>query len=171
MMNIYLIGYRCTGKTTIGKILADRLHHDFLDMAQTIEQQTGASISKLVHTHGWAYFRQIEKEILLKTREMKDTVVSTGGGIVTDPENLIFLNKNGYTIWLDADMETILSRLNSDPSTCSSRPSLTDKNLIQETEELLDLRRPLYAEAAHLKIETGLHTPREIVTLIERRLP
>ncbi len=170
-MNIYLIGYRCTGKTTIGKILSERLHHDFLDMDQTIEQQTGSTISDLVRTHGWAYFRQVEKETLLKTREIKDTVVSTGGGIVTDPENLIFLNKNGFTIWLDVDMEMILSRLHSDPSTWSSRPSLTDKNLIDETEELLSLRRPLYAKAAHLKIETGLRTPEEILTLIERRLP
>jgi len=170
-MNIYLIGYRCTGKTTIGRILAESLHRDFLDMDQAIEQQTGSTISDLVQTHGWTYFRQVEKEILLKTREIKDTVVSTGGGIVTDPESLIFLNKNGFTIWLDADMEIILSRLHSDPSTWSSRPSLTDKNLIDETEELLTLRRPLYAKAAHLKIETGLHTPKEILTLIERRLP
>lgn len=170
-MNIYLIGYRCTGKTTIGKILAERLHRDFLDMDQAIEQQTGSTISDLVQTHGWAYFRQVEKKILLKTREIKDTVVSTGGGIVTDPENLVFLSRNGFTIWLDADMEMILSRLHSDPSTRSSRPSLTDKNLIDETEELLNLRKPLYTKAAHLKIETGLHTPEEILTLIERRLP
>jgi shikimate kinase len=170
-MNIYLIGYRCTGKTTIGKILADHLHHDYLDMDQAIEQQTGSTISDLVQTHGWEYFRRIEKEILLKTREINDTVVSTGGGIVTDPENLNFLTTAGYTIWLDADIRTILSRLNSDPVTFSSRPSLTDKNLIDETEELLNLRRPLYAKAAHLKIETGLHTPEEIIALIERRLP
>jgi shikimate kinase len=171
-MNIYLIGYRCTGKTTIGKILAERVHYDFLDMDQAIEQQTGSTISELVRTHdGWDYFRQVEKETLLNTRKIKDTVVSTGGGIVTDPENRIFLNKNGFTIWLDADMETILSRLHSDPSTWSSRPSLTDKNLIDETAELLNLRKPLYAKAAHLKIETGLHTPEEILTLIERKLP
>lgn len=170
-MNIYLIGYRCTGKTTIGKILAEQLHYNFLDMDQSIEQQAGSTISDLVQTHGWDYFRQVEKETLLNTRKIKDTVVSTGGGIVTDPENLIFLNKNGFTIWLDADMETILSRLHSDPSTMSSRPSLTDKNLIDETDELLNLRRPLYAKAAHLKIVTGLHTPKEILTLIERRLP
>jgi len=113
----------------------------------------------------------IERGVLLKTREMKNTVISTGGGIVTDLENLIFLNKNGYTIWLDADIKTILSRLNSDPSTNSSRPSLTGKNLIEETEEVLNMRRPLYEKAAHLKIEAGLHTPKEIVTLIERRLP
>ena len=93
-MNIFLIGYRCTGKTTIGKILAERLHRDYLDMDQAIEQQTGSTISELVQTHGWDYFRQVEKETLLKTREIKDTVVSTGGGIVTDPESLIFLNKN-----------------------------------------------------------------------------
>lgn len=169
-MKIFLVGYRCSGKTTIGKILADRLHYEFLDMDRMIEQQTGSTISDLVDAHGWDYFRQIEKEILFNTEQMKDTVVSTGGGIVTDPENLIFLNKNGYSIWLDADIKTILSRLKSDPSTLASRPSLTFKNRIQETEDVFKIRRPLYQKAAHLKIETGLHTPEEIVTLIKRRL-
>nr|NJM02758.1 shikimate kinase [Desulfobacula sp.] len=170
-MKVFLIGYRCTGKTTIGKILSERLHHDFLDMDQAIEQQTGSTIADLVRAQGWAYFRRIEKEILFKTGEMKDTVVSTGGGIVTDPENLIFLNRNGFVIWLDADIKTILSRLDSDPSTLSSRPSLTAKRLAEETEEVLNIRRPLYEKAAHLRIETGRSGPKEIVTLIERRLP
>jgi len=169
-MKFFLIGYRCTGKTTIGKILADRLHYDFIDMDRIIEQQTGSIIANLVEAHGWNYFRQIEKEILLNTIKMEDKVISTGGGIITDLENLIFLNKNGYNIWLDADIKTILSRLNSDPSTQASRPSLTPKNLIEETEELLNARRPLYEKTAHLKIKTDLLTPEEIVTLIERRL-
>lgn len=170
MMKIFLIGYRCTGKSTIGKILAARLYYDFFDIDQIIEQETGSTISNLVDTHGWNYFRQIEKENLLNTVKIEDSVISTGGGIITDPENLIFLNKNGYTIWLDADIKTILSRLNSDPSTQFSRPSLTPKNLIEETEELLNTRRPLYEKTAHLKIKTDLLTPEEIVTLIKRKL-
>jgi len=170
-MRVFLIGYRCTGKTTVGKILAKRIAHGFLDMDQAIEQQTGSTIADLVRDQGWAYFRRIEKEMLFKTREMEDTVVSTGGGIVTDPENLDFLNTAGYTIWLDADIHTILSRLHSDPVTLSSRPSLTAKSLAEETEEVLNIRRPLYAGAAHLKLETGLSGPDEIAALIERRLP
>ncbi len=169
-MKFFLIGYRCTGKTIIGKIFADRLNYKFLDMDQIIEQQTGSTISNLVEAHGWDYFRKIEKGILSNTIKMEDIVISTGGGIITDSENLIFLNKNGYTIWLDADIQTILSRLNSDPSTQSSRPSLTSKDLIKETEELLNTRRPLYAKTADLKIKTDLLSPEEIVTLIERRL-
>lgn len=169
-MKIFLIGYRCTGKTSVGKILADHLNYDFLDVDQIIVRQTGSTISALVHTHGWNYFRRIEKNILLNTDKLKNTVVSTGGGIVTDPENIIFLNTAGFTIWLDADIETILSRLNSDPSTLSSRPSLTLNNLNKETEELLETRKPLYEKAAHFKIETGLHTPQKIAALIKRRL-
>ena len=169
-MKIFLVGYRCSGKTTIGKILADRINYKFLDMDRMIEQQTGSTISDLVDAHGWEYFRQIEKEILFNTEHMKDTIVSTGGGIVTDPENLIFLNKNGYSIWLDADIKAILSRLKTDPSTLHSRPPLTNNTLIEETKELLKIRRPLYEKASHLKIETDLHTPEEIVTLIKRRL-
>ncbi len=169
-MKIYLIGYRCTGKTTIGKILADRLNYAFFDLDQSIEQQTGSTITSLVDTHGWDYFRQIEKETLLKTAKMEDVVISTGGGIVTDPESLHFLKKNGFTIWFDADIKTILSRLSFDSSTRSKRPPLTQKSLIEETKELLKTRRSLYKKAAHIKIKTDLHTPNEIVTLIERRI-
>ncbi|MFA5902416.1 MAG: shikimate kinase [Desulfobacula sp.] len=170
-MKIFLIGYRCTGKTTIGKILADQLNYVFFDMDRIIEQQTGSTIVDLVEIFGWNYFRQIEKEILLNTVKMEDTVVSTGGGVIADPENMNFLNENGYTIWLDADIKTILARLRSDPSTKSSRPSLTQKKLIEETDELLKIRRPLYQKTANLRIKTDMHTPKEIVTLIKRRLP
>ncbi len=170
-MIIFLIGYRCTGKTTIGKILADSLNHGFLDMDRMIEQQTGSTIRKLVDTHGWEYFRQIEKKMLFNTVTMKDAVISTGGGIIMDSENVIFLNTYGYTIWLDAGINTILARLNSDPLTHSSRPSLTLKDLREETEELLEIRKPLYEMAAQFKLETDFYTPKEIVTLIKRRLP
>ena len=170
-MKIFLIGYRCTGKTTIGRILADRLNHNFLDMDQMIEQQAASTISNIVDSYGWDYFRQMEKKLLFNIVTKNDVVVSTGGGIVIDPENLIFLNKNGYAIWLDADIQTILSRLNSDPLTHSSRPSLTLKNLKEETKELLEIRRPLYKKAAHFTIQTDFYTPQEIVTIIERRLP
>lgn len=169
-MKIFLIGYRCTGKTTVGKILSDRLDFDFIDTDRMIEQQTGSTILQLVETSGWEKFRQVEKKILFNTKNLKNTVVSTGGGIVIDPENQAFIHQNGYCVWLDADIKTILSRLNMDKNTCSSRPSLTDKDLLNETEELVTLRKPLYEKASHLRIDASFHTPEEIVNIIDRRV-
>ncbi|SDU62891.1 shikimate kinase AroL [Desulfobacula phenolica] len=169
-MKIFLTGYRCTGKTTIGKLLADQLEFDFMDTDRFIEQQTGSSILKIVQTHGWEKFRQIEKKTLLKTKNIKNTVVATGGGIIMDTENREFIKANGVCIWLDADIKTILLRLNRDDKTCDSRPALTTDDLLKETDELIRQRKPFYENTAHLRIDTSVHSPEEIVNIIDRRL-
>ncbi len=169
-MKIFLVGYRCTGKTTIGKLLADRLEFDFMDTDRTIEQQTGSSILHIVQTHGWETFRQFEKKTLFKTKKIENTVVATGGGIIMDTENREFIKENGICVWLDADIETILLRLNTDNKTCDSRPSLTIHDLLKETDELVRQREPFYEKTAHLRIDTSVHSPEEIVNIINRRL-
>ncbi len=165
-----MIGYRCTGKTTIGKLLADRLNIAFLDTDQMIEQQTGSSISQIVKTHGWEKFRHIEKTVLFTTQHLTNTVIATGGGMIIDPENRKFIETNGISIWLDADIKTILHRLEMDHHTPESRPSLTSHNLLKETSDVLNFRKPLYEKTAQIKIDTGFYSPREIVNIIDRRL-
>jgi shikimate kinase len=169
-MNIFLIGYRCTGKTTIGKILAHRLNFKFLDTDRIVEHTAGSSILHIVETHGWKKFRQIEKKTLFNTKNNKNTVIATGGGIIMDQDNREFIKKNGVSVWLDADIKTILSRLNTDKMTRESRPSLTDNGLLKETREVLKLRTPLYDQTAHIKINVKFHTPEEIAKIIDRRL-
>ena len=169
-MKIFLIGYRCTGKTTIGKRLADRLDFDFLDTDQMIEQEAGSTISQFVETFGWEKFRQIEKKTLLKTKEITNAVVATGGGIIMDPENQAFIKKTGISIWLDADIKTILLRLAGDHNTLESRPPLTSHDLLKETNELVNLRKPLYEKTAQIKIDVSSYSPEEIVHIIDRRL-
>jgi len=169
-MKIFLIGYRCTGKTTIGKILADRLKFDFIDTDRLIEQKTGSSILQIVEKHGWGKFRQIEKEMLFNTKNNENAVIATGGGIIIDPENQDFIKKSGFCVWLDADIKTILFRLNTDKKTRESRPPLTDQNFLKETEELVSSRKPLYEKTSHVRIDTSFHTSEEIVNIIERRL-
>jgi len=169
-MKIFLIGYRCTGKTTIGKILADRLDFDFIDTDRIIEQETESTILQIVEKHGWGKFRQLEKQTLFNTKNNRKIVIATGGGIIIDHENQDFIKKSGFVVWLDADIKIIMSRLNTDHKTGESRPSLTHKDLLKETDELLSLRSPLYEKTAHLKIDTSSRTPEEIVNIIDRRL-
>ena len=169
-MKIFLIGYRCTGKTTIGKILAKGLNFDFVDTDQFIEQKTGSNIRQIVEKQGWDRFRLLEKETILNTKNYKNIVIATGGGCIIDPDNVKFIKKSGFSIWLDADIKTILKRLGSDSRTSLSRPPLTDNNLVTETKELLNLRNPLYKKGAHVRIDTTIHNPKEIVNIIYRRL-
>ena len=87
-MKIFLIGYRCSGKTTIGKILAQDLNFDFIDTDQMIEQKAGLSVTQIVEQHGWSRFRLLEKKTVLNIKNFKKAVIATGGGVVTDPDNI-----------------------------------------------------------------------------------
>ncbi|MCD4723171.1 MAG: shikimate kinase AroL, partial [Desulfobacula sp.] len=109
-------------------------------------------------------------DILFNTKKNEDAVIATGGGIITAPENQNFIKKNGFCVWLDADLKTILHRFNNDNKTCLSRPSLTNKDLLKETKELISLRKPLYEKIANIRIDVSSHTPEEIVNIIDRRL-
>ena len=168
-MKVFLIGYRCTGKSTVGKILADKLTYAFLDLDRMLENETKSDIKRLVELHGWSYFRQMEQKALFSTQSREHTVVSTGGGIILDSANIAYILANGFSVWLQTDIHTILSRLMTDPETPDSRPALTDKNLIEETKEMLAMRTPLYEKAAHLSINTAWLSPEEIALIIEKK--
>ena len=169
-MKIFLIGYRCTGKTTLGKILAHHLNFAFIDTDRLIEQHLGSTILEIIEKQGWEKFRQIEKQTLFNIKNIEDTVIATGGGIIIDPDNQQFIKKNGFCIWLDADIKTIMVRLNTDNKNRALRPALTNKDLFSETNEMVKKRNPLYKNTAHIRIDTSFHTPEEIVNIIDRRL-
>ncbi len=169
-MNIYLIGYRCTGKTTIGKLLSHDLDMSFVDTDKKIESKIGTSISQFVSEHGWSEFRKIEKIVLFKSNGYKNSVISTGGGIILDPENQSFIKNHGFCCWLTADLYTILNRIKNDKHSATQRPSLTANDIESETTQLLKKRDPIYKNTAHLKIDTSLLIPKEIVNLIKRNL-
>lgn len=166
---LYLVGYRCTGKSTVGKILADLLERPFLDTDQIIETKFNTTITEMVDQQGWACFRQREKEALLDTAGCPSPVVATGGGIVLDPENRLFIQRQGICVWLWADTVTLVKRLRGDPGSLDSRPGLTDLSLAQETQKMLDLRTPLYQQLAHFKIDTTCHSPEQAATRIKGR--
>jgi shikimate kinase len=153
-MNLFLIGYRCTGKTTVGQALAERLNWTFVDTDEVIVDTAGTSIAQMVETHGWAFFRDLERQTLAAVAKGCDQVVATGGGVVLDDRNLDVMQKTGTVVWLTADETTIARRMLADHATQTNRPSLTDQGQIAEIRQVLAERRPRYEKAADITIET-----------------
>ena len=149
MKRIVMCGFRGTGKTEIGKVIADRLHLPFIDTDQLIEFRTGRSIPAIFHEEGEERFRAEERDMIAALPE-KDVVVSTGGGVVIDPSNVEQLRKESVLVLLVADIDTIEQRLLRKP-----RPPLTGLPLREEIAELMDRRRQNYYAASDLCIDTS----------------
>ncbi len=165
-MNIYLVGYRGTGKTTIGKILAKKLNKTFVDTDELIENRKRKKIEQIFRENGEEYFRKIEHLILKEISSLKNQIVSTGGGIVIKEENRKIIKESGITIYLKADKETIYNRIKFD----KNRPSLTDKDPLSEIEYLLEKRKPYYEEIADIEIDTSKTSINDSVNEIINRL-
>jgi len=169
-MTITLIGYRGTGKTTVGLALAERLGWNFVDLDPGIEQQAGISIAEIFQQHGEPFFRHLESNALLQALSGDRSVISPGGGSILDPANRSAMKAAGPVVWLAASVETISERLSHDPSTQQSRPSLTGGNVITEIQDVLNQRLPFYEEAATLVISTDNRSPAAIVDEIVQQL-
>ena len=135
-VRIGLTGFRGTGKTTIGRIVADRLGMPFLDTDQIIEERAGMKIPAIFRDQGEAAFRDLERQAIASLPE-DGIVVSAGGGAVLDPVNVSCLRRGSFVFLLGADEEKIISRIGG-----SDRPSLTGRPLSGEVGELLRQRRP-----------------------------
>jgi len=153
-MNLYLIGYRCAGKTTVGKALAERLGWPLVDTDRCITDTAGASIAQMVNENGWPYFREQERQALKTVSNADRQVVATGGGIILANRNIETMKNSGALVWLTATEQTIQARLLRDDATTGHRPSLTGQGLIDEIRSVLTERKPLYAKAADITIET-----------------
>ena len=153
-MNIILIGYRGSGKSTVGSKLASRTERRFVDTDDLIESKEG-QINEIVKSHGWDYFRAMEKRMIEEISKRDDLVIALGGGAVLDPDNIVNLEKNGLIIWLMADPEVLRKRMNQDPRTLASRPTLTGKGTLEELEEMIAYRNPFYDKAAKIQFDTS----------------
>ena len=153
-MNIFLIGYRCTGKTTVGRSLAKRLERLFFDTDLELVKEQGISISDIVSKRGWAAFREIEKRVIQCACERDNQVVATGGGAVLDEDNVKRMKDSGVIVWLKADIRTIEKRIIEDNTTRDFRPSLTSKGSVEEVRETLLTRNPFYERAMDFFVDT-----------------
>ena len=154
-MNVVLIGCRGTGKSVVGSLLAERCQLDFYDTDEIVELRGGQSISEMVAMQGWEFFREREQEVVREVSGIDPAVIATGGGVVLDPENIRLLKQNGLLIWLIADGDTIVRRIEADRDNDQQRPSLTGKALAEETLALIAERSPLYGKAADLSLDTS----------------
>jgi shikimate kinase len=170
-MNIALIGYRCSGKTTVGKILATELGMDFLDTDTLIEERAGCSIEALVSIKGWDHFREIEKGLVQGLSKRDNLVIATGGGVVMDEGNVKNLKKNSWIVWLNGRPEVLKERMGKEQRSGKRRPSLTGADPLGEIEGVLGIRRPLYEQAGDLIVDTSELSIREAAALIMNNLP
>lgn len=169
-MNLYLVGYRCTGKTSVGRLLSDALGWTFVDMDHELVTEAGMEIEDIVNSRGWKYFREGEAQLLERLSRATNQVISTGGGVVTVPENIATMRGSGKVVWLHASPATIAKRLGADINTAQQRPPLHGQDSLTEIEEVFVERLPLYDEAMHLQVETDNLSPEEVADAILRWL-
>ncbi|WP_104544937.1 shikimate kinase [Chroococcidiopsis sp. TS-821] len=166
-VNLYLIGMMGTGKTTVGRALANKLGYRFVDTDEIITQVTQQSISQVFATSGEAAFRQIETQVLAKVCAYTHLAIATGGGIVLQRENWSYLH-HGLIVWLDAPTELLYTRLSAD----ETRPLLQGTgDLRSQLETILQQRQPLYSQADLRVIVTSEETPEQLATRILQEIP
>mgnify|MGYP001190484552 CR=1 FL=1 len=166
MSNIVLTGYRCTGKTSVGRRLAVLLSRPFYDTDEWIRERTGASVRRIVVERGWVHFRAVEKTAVTELAAVRGAVIALGGGAVLDPDNRAAVKMQGTVIWLTADVPTIVARMERDGASVSDRPPLLGEDRLDETARVLSERAPLYRAAADFTVDTMGKTVDDIVAEI-----
>jgi shikimate kinase len=156
-MHVYLIGYRGSGKTTVGKLLAKRLDRPCVDCDDLIEAAAGMTIRELFAREGEAGFRDREQAVILQLASEADCrpqVVSLGGGAILREANRDAICGSGRCVWLTASPETLVSRMRADHTTAARRPALSGLSDYAEVVALLEARRPLYVAVAEKTVDT-----------------
>jgi shikimate kinase len=160
---IYLIGFMGCGKTTIGRLLAQRLNYTFVDTDALVEQQAQQSISTIFEQYGETYFRTLEQAVLQTTTTCTYTIVSTGGGMPCFENNISLIQQAGNTIYLKASPDVLAKRLWLEKDMRPLLKNLGDENALSTfiAQKLLE-REPFYLKAKHI-LETDNLLPNEIV--------
>lgn len=161
MQNIYLVGFMGTGKTVVGEILAKKMAKEFIEMDAVIEEKQGIEIVDIFAQQGEACFRSLEKILLGSLSKREDLVVSCGGGLICDHENLKLLKETGVVFALTASVSTIYQRVKEH----SHRPILNVDNPQEKIKQLLERRAPFYDQARH-SIDSDNLSPEEITDKI-----
>jgi len=167
---VVLIGYRCSGKTSVGQVLATRLGWRFADTDAEVEREAGRTIADIVAAEGWISFRAREREAVRRLSGERRIVIAAGGGAVVDEANRAELKRGATVIYLVCDPATIAARMNADPHTASQRPALGDRDALEEIGRVLAEREPVYQAACDWRLETAGRGIGEIVAEIGRLL-
>ena len=164
---IILVGMMGAGKTTIGKLLSNKLGFDFIDLDKIIEERSGVKINTIFEIEGEVGFRERELQVLSDSIEKDQVIISTGGGIVTNEKSRARLIKNNaLIIYLKANLQTLFNRLKND----NSRPILNVDNKEQVIEKILEQREPLYKELADMVVDTSHMKSIDVVKFIINKM-
>lgn len=165
--NLVLIGYRGTGKSTVGGILAGRLGRPLVSTDEEIVRLARAGIPEIVDRHGWDHFRDLESRVIDNVTASDGQVLDCGGGAILRKANRDRLRAGGFVVWLRASVQEIANRIRTD----DQRPSLTGKqSFVEEVEEVLVEREPVYRQACHFSVDTDGRCPDDIASEILEEL-
>lgn len=166
-MNLFLIGYRGSGKTTVAAALAEQLGWPWLDADAELERRAGKSIKQIFAESGELAFRDLEAAVVADLASREQQIIALGGGAILRDQNVQAIQTSGKVVWLQASPETLVARIHADPTTVERRPNLTGQGGLAEIRELLAARSPLYAACADLTIDAERLSPdtiaREII--------
>jgi shikimate kinase len=158
ILNLALVGFMGTGKSSVGRLAAEHLRFAFIDTDELIENEVGRSIQDIFAQQGEAAFRKYERDVVNALSTRHDTVIATGGGLVVDPSNLASLKSHALVVCLWASPETIWERVSAQ----TNRPLLQTPDPPARIRELLSQRGPAYRQADVL-VHTGFRPPKEVV--------
>jgi shikimate kinase len=161
IVNLALIGFMGAGKTSVGRLVAEQLHLDYLDTDEIIQSATGRTIADIFETDGEPAFRALEEKVVAELASRAKTVIGTGGGLPTNLKNLASLKRHALVVCLWASPEKIWERVKNQ----SHRPLLHDPNPQAKIRELLAAREPFYKQADVL-LNTELRSVREVAQQI-----
>jgi len=150
--NIALVGFMGTGKTVVGKALAEELQREFVELDSLIEQKAGKSIPDIFQQDGEIAFRELEIEVTKEASESKNLVIACGGGIVLNKINIDRLRQQSRIVYLTASPVVILTRISTGKN---ERPLLNVSDQALRIKKLLKVRKPFYETAADIKINTS----------------
>lgn len=162
--NLILIGFMGSGKSTVGKILAEKLEMKFLDTDLEIEKEQGRSVQDIFSEKGEEYFRKLENEMSKKLSTENNTIISTGGGIILNKENIEYLKKDGVVFFLDVAKKTLYKRLISS----KGRPLLEGDELWSKINNVLGERLERYKSSADFIVKVGNEIPYETMEDIKK---
>jgi shikimate kinase len=170
-MSVVLIGYRGSGKTTVGKRLADRLWQPFVDTDELVVRKAGKSIREIFEKEGEPAFRDLESTVVRDALMLQEHVISLGGGALLREENRAALKASGHkVVYLKCEPEELHKRIAADPETAAARPNLTAAGGLEEVKELLAVREPTYRAAMTAELDVTHLSPQDAVVYIVRLL-